>query len=230
MNLFQAKNLFVVEQLAAAQAKLAAEKQAFLEAEASSSSESSDDEEGGGTFKSLKDKWRKLRGKDPHATTAKPKVKMSLKLAALLVYTIGVKCHGIGEEGVAYAPEHIFSLSESSANKVLTASIDNLIKHNHTHLVRIYPKGTRVNSTNFEPHRYWAAGAQVVAINWQTFGTWIGCLRACFLIYLPICYRYGIRDESGHVPEEWSLGIRFETHSAATRPRRHAGETNAAFP
>ncbi|KAJ2933007.1 hypothetical protein H1R20_g4087, partial [Candolleomyces eurysporus] len=167
--LLKAKNLFVVQQLAAAQAKHAAEKQAFLEAEASSSSSSSDEEDSGGAFKGLKNKWNKLRGKDPNATPDKPKVKMSLRLAALLVYTIGVKCHGIGEDGVAYAPEHIFSLSESSANKVLTASMDNLIKHNHTHLVRIYPKGTRVNSTNFEPHRYWAAGAQVVAINWQTF-------------------------------------------------------------
>lgn len=44
-----------------------------------------------------------------------------------------------------------------------------LIKHNKTHVVRIYPKGLRLNSSNYEPHRYWAAGAQLVAINWQTF-------------------------------------------------------------
>ena len=45
-----------------------------------------------------------------------------------------------------------------------------LIKHNQSHLTRIYPKGTRVNSSNYQPHRYWAAGAQLAAINWQTFG------------------------------------------------------------
>ena len=45
-----------------------------------------------------------------------------------------------------------------------------LIKHTKTHVVRTYPKGLRLNSTNYEPHRFWAAGAQLVAINWQTFG------------------------------------------------------------
>jgi len=44
-----------------------------------------------------------------------------------------------------------------------------LIKHNRTHVVRVYPNGTRLSSSNYEPHRYWASGAQLVAINWQTF-------------------------------------------------------------
>ncbi|KAL5514659.1 hypothetical protein ACEPAG_1975 [Sanghuangporus baumii] len=96
------------------------------------------------------------------------KVKMSLELVALLVYTVGVKCRGFNKKET-YAPEHLFSLSERTANKVLKQSMLDLIKHNKTHLVRIYPNGTRLSSSNFEPHRYWAAGAQLVAINWQTF-------------------------------------------------------------
>lgn len=116
----------------------------------------------------IKTKWRKARGKDPNKPE-KPKVRMSFALTSLLVYTVGVKCHGISSQQ-EYAPEHIFSLSENSANKLLKASMNDLVKHNQTHVTRIYPKGTRVNSTNYEPHRYWAAGAQVVAINWQTFG------------------------------------------------------------
>ncbi|OCB89387.1 PLC-like phosphodiesterase [Sanghuangporus baumii] len=96
------------------------------------------------------------------------KVKMSLELLTLLVYTVGVKCRGFNKKET-YAPEHLFSLSERTANKVLKQSMLDLIKHNKTHLVRIYPNGTRLSSSNFEPHRYWAAGAQLVAINWQTF-------------------------------------------------------------
>lgn len=69
-----------------------------------------------------------------------------------------------------YAPEHVFSLSEVTANKFLKENLNDLIKHTRTHLVRVYPKGMRLNSSNFEPHRYWAAGAQLVAINVQTFG------------------------------------------------------------
>ena len=101
----------------------------------------------------------------------KPKVKMSLDLVSLLVYTVGVKCRGINKKEV-YAPEHVFSLSENTANKILKQSMPDLIKHNKTHVVRIYPKGIRIGSTNYEPHRYWSAGAQLVAINWQTFGVY----------------------------------------------------------
>ena len=95
--------------------------------------------------------------------------KMSLALLALLVYTVGVKCRGINKKEV-YSPEHMFSLSENTANKMIKAGtgMHDLIKHCRTHLVRVYPKGLRLNSTNFEPHRYWSAGVQLVAINWQT--------------------------------------------------------------
>ncbi|KAJ2923083.1 hypothetical protein H1R20_g14012, partial [Candolleomyces eurysporus] len=93
---------------------------------------------------------------------------MSLALVALLVYTIGVKCRGLNKKEV-YAPEHMFSLSETTTNKMMKAGMTDLIKHTKTHLVRIYPKGTRVSSSNYEPHRFWATGAQLVALNWQTF-------------------------------------------------------------
>ncbi|OCH90182.1 PLC-like phosphodiesterase [Obba rivulosa] len=99
---------------------------------------------------------------------APQKVKMSLALVALLVYTVGVKCRGLNKKEV-YAPEHVFSLSETTANRILKQGMLDLVKHNRTHLVRIYPKGMRIGSTNYEPHRYWAAGAQLVALNWQTF-------------------------------------------------------------
>lgn len=75
-----------------------------------------------------------------------------------------------GDDENLYAPEHMFSLSENNANKMLRTCMMDLIRHTEGHLVRVYPRGTRMRSTNFEPHRYWSAGAQLVAINWQTFG------------------------------------------------------------
>ena len=164
-------------------------KPSFFEAEAPSSTSASSDEneekiikegiteikEGITELKEgiteMKKTWRKIRGKDN--STPKPKVKMSFRLASLLVYTVGVKCHGLSPE-TTYAPEHIFSLSENSATKLLKKSTTELIEHTQKHLVRIYPKGTRVNSTNYQPHRYWASGAQLAAINWQTFGERLG--------------------------------------------------------
>ncbi|KAF9483285.1 PLC-like phosphodiesterase [Pholiota conissans] len=181
--LLKAKNLYVTAQLAAAQAERLAAKAAESKSAApptpSSSSESSENDaevilkEGVADLKEgvadLKKTWKKFSGgEEAKGKGEKQKPKMSFRLTSLLVYTVGVKCHGIDPD-VQYAPEHIFSLSENSVNRLLKANIRDLVKHNHTHLVRIYPKGTRVNSTNYEPHRYWAAGCQVTAINWQTF-------------------------------------------------------------
>ncbi|PFH48424.1 hypothetical protein AMATHDRAFT_65546 [Amanita thiersii Skay4041] len=108
--------------------------------------------------------------RQPAKSQAKPK--MSAALLALLVYTVGVKFQGINKK-VEYAPEHMFSLSETTANKMIKAGdgagMQDLIKHCRSHLVRVYPKGLRVTSTNYEPHRYWSAGVQLVAMNWQTF-------------------------------------------------------------
>ncbi|KAF8877451.1 PLC-like phosphodiesterase [Gymnopilus junonius] len=193
--LLKAKNLYVVEQLAAVQAARKSGKEkapaplrrpTTLEAETPSPT-SSDDEtevfikEGMNDIKEgiadLKKTWKKLRGSDKSPSSDpsgkdQNNMKMSFRLASLLVYTVGVKCRGVSSS-ITYAPEHIFSLSENSVNKILkvegSGGMKDLVKHTHGHLVRIYPKGTRVNSSNYEPHRYWAAGCQLVAINWQTF-------------------------------------------------------------
>ncbi|KAG6890441.1 hypothetical protein C0992_001634 [Termitomyces sp. T32_za158] len=107
----------------------------------------------------------------PASSSPTSKPKMSTRLLSLLVYTVGVKYRGINKKEV-YAPEHMFSLSENTANRMLksnTGGMQDIIKHCRTHLVRIYPKGMRVTSSNYEPHRYWSSGTQLVAINWETF-------------------------------------------------------------
>ncbi|KAL1742013.1 PLC-like phosphodiesterase [Schizophyllum fasciatum] len=159
--LLKAKNLYIAAQLEAVQAQ-----RQIDEAKALTSSSSSSDSEPGvrGEIHQLKAKWRKVRGKEE----PKPKPKMSMHLASLLVYTVGVRCHGL-EHLEDYSPEHIFSLSERKAKKLMDADMERLVKYTQSHVVRIYPKGTRLDSSNYEPHIYWAAGAQVVAINWQTF-------------------------------------------------------------
>ena len=102
----------------------------------------------------------------------KKKVKMSFELLALLIYTVGVKYRGLNKKET-YAPEHVFSLSENTADRLLRENMADLIKHSRDHIVRIYPKGTRINSTNYDPHRYWSAGAQLVSLNWQTRGMYL---------------------------------------------------------
>ena len=44
-----------------------------------------------------------------------------------------------------------------------------LDKHNRRYLMRVYPLGTRLKSSNFNPLPYWSHGVQMVATNWQTY-------------------------------------------------------------
>ncbi|TKS75924.1 1-phosphatidylinositol 4,5-bisphosphate phosphodiesterase beta-1 [Collichthys lucidus] len=43
-----------------------------------------------------------------------------------------------------------------------------LFRYNKLQLSRIYPKGTRVDSSNYNPQLFWNAGCQLVALNFQT--------------------------------------------------------------
>ncbi|CAE6474034.1 unnamed protein product [Rhizoctonia solani] len=110
---------------------------------------------------------KKQRAYSNRSELERPKLKMSRSLADLLVYTVGVKFRGLNKKE-HYTVEQMFSLSEKTANKLLKENCMGLVKHCRTNLVRVYPNGTRVRSTNYEPARYWAAGIQLVAMNWQT--------------------------------------------------------------
>lgn len=44
------------------------------------------------------------------------------------------------------------------------------LRYNKQQLSRIYPKGTRVDSSNYMPHLFWNVGCQLVALNFQTLG------------------------------------------------------------
>lgn len=46
--------------------------------------------------------------------------------------------------------------------------VDGWIEHNKNHLSRIYPKGTRIDSSNYMPVAAWSSGSQLVALNYQT--------------------------------------------------------------
>jgi phosphatidylinositol phospholipase C, delta len=99
------------------------------------------------------------------------KILMAPELLPLLVYTTGVSFRGLNP-AQAYHRTHLFSLSEPKANSLLSSGADalKLVNHTREHLVRVYPKGSRVNSSNYEPHKFWASGCQLVALNWQTVG------------------------------------------------------------
>lgn len=41
-------------------------------------------------------------------------------------------------------------------------------RHAHTYLNRVYPKGQRLDSSNYDPVPMWNGGCQMVSLNYQT--------------------------------------------------------------
>lgn len=65
---------------------------------------------------------------------------------------------------------HLINVEERAVIELIEKKQgDGVSKHNANHLMRIYPKGTRINSQNLSPVQFWGVGAQVCALNWQTF-------------------------------------------------------------
>jgi hypothetical protein len=67
----------------------------------------------------------------------------------------------------AKVPTHIFSLSETSLIGLYKDDPEGLFNHNKAYMMRAYPKGIRISSSNLDPSHFWRAGVQMVALNWQ---------------------------------------------------------------
>lgn len=134
----------------------------------SSDSDSSDDSEGEAEKLARKEyKEKKDKGKES-ASTIVP------ELAALGVYAQSVK----PSDNSWYNPgvlvngphHHLINVSETGLSAHLPTNSQAIARHNAHHLMRVFPKGTRISSSNLKPVPFWALGAQICALNWQTFG------------------------------------------------------------
>ncbi|CAL5060881.1 unnamed protein product [Urochloa decumbens] len=62
------------------------------------------------------------------------------------------------------------SLSEQQLAKVAEDHGTEIVRFTQRNILRIYPKGTRVTSSNYNPFLGWVHGAQMVAFNMQGYG------------------------------------------------------------
>ncbi|TGJ77111.1 hypothetical protein E0Z10_g10768 [Xylaria hypoxylon] len=95
------------------------------------------------------------------------------ELAALGVYAQSVKPRDNSwfESKLNEGPHHhLINISETGLQELLPAANVNISRHNAQHLMRVFPKGTRISSKNLEQVPFWGVGAQICAMNWQTFG------------------------------------------------------------
>ncbi len=102
-------------------------------------------------------------------STGKKKKKPSKVIEALSrlgIYTRGVSLKSLTQPE-ASMPTHVFSLSEKGVMEVHQKSARELFDHNRHFLMRAYPSGLRIRSSNLDPAVFWRKGIQIVALNWQ---------------------------------------------------------------
>ncbi|XP_069771600.1 1-phosphatidylinositol 4,5-bisphosphate phosphodiesterase beta-2-like [Narcine bancroftii] len=83
----------------------------------------------------------------------------------------------------------ISSFTETKALDLLTKFSVDFVEYNKRQMSRIYPKGTRMDSSNYMPHVFWNAGCQMVALNFQTADIPMQLNNSCF----------GFNGQSGYI-------------------------------
>jgi phosphatidylinositol phospholipase C, delta len=97
----------------------------------------------------------------------KPSAKIAQELSDL-IFLRATHCPGLREEDKMAAHE-MCSFSENKTKKYVEKKGTDLVFYNRRSISRIYPKGTRVDSSNYDPVTPWNYGCQMVALNIQTF-------------------------------------------------------------
>lgn len=137
-----------------------------------------------------------------------PKIGISRSLSDLPIYTAGVKYQGFSKL-VNYEQNHMFSVSERTAHKILKDGQEaDWIKHNFTHMSRVYPKAVRLTSSNFDPRPFWAIGAQMVAINYQTLDDGSLYNHAMFHGGGYVLKPLALRAKTNEVPIKYRVRVR----------------------
>ncbi|KAK1572096.1 hypothetical protein Q3G72_027576 [Acer saccharum] len=72
------------------------------------------------------------------------------------------------------------SLNELEIERAAASYGDDLVRFSQRNILRIYPKGTRVDSSNFKPLVAWMHGAQMIAFNMQGYGKSLWLMQGMF--------------------------------------------------
>ncbi|CAN1259356.1 Phosphoinositide phospholipase C 2 [Linum perenne] len=79
-------------------------------------------------------------------------------------------------------PEKVrrLSLSEPQLEKAAETYGPDIVRFTQRNILRVYPKGTRIDSSNYNPLIGWMHGAQMVAFNMQGFGRSLWLMHGMF--------------------------------------------------
>ncbi|XP_061769725.1 1-phosphatidylinositol 4,5-bisphosphate phosphodiesterase beta-3 isoform X2 [Nerophis ophidion] len=117
--------------------------------------------------------------------TASSEVHATKEMSSLVTYIEPVKFKSFE---VAARRKKFFEMSsfvETKGMDTLKSFPIEFVEYNKNQLSRIYPKGTRVDSSNYMPQVFWNVGCQMVALNFQTLD-------------LPMQLNMGVFEYNGH--------------------------------
>ncbi|XP_062864064.1 1-phosphatidylinositol 4,5-bisphosphate phosphodiesterase beta-4 [Trichomycterus rosablanca] len=89
-------------------------------------------------------------------------------LSSIINYAQAVKFLGFEEAEDKNIHFNMSSFNESVGLGYLRTNAIEFVNYNKRQMSRIYPKGGRVDSSNYMPQIFWNAGCQMVALNFQT--------------------------------------------------------------
>uniref|UniRef100_A0A8C0E8C5 Phosphoinositide phospholipase C n=1 Tax=Balaenoptera musculus TaxID=9771 RepID=A0A8C0E8C5_BALMU len=111
-----------------------------------------------------------VRRQVQHKST-EDKLTLAKELSDMVIYCKSVHFLGFPSPGTrGQAFYEMASFSENRALRLLQESGNSFVRHNVSHLSRIYPAGWRTDSSNYSPVEMWNGGCQIVALNFQTPG------------------------------------------------------------
>ncbi|UJR30175.1 hypothetical protein I4U23_017715 [Adineta vaga] len=113
----------------------------------------------------------------------------------------------------------ISSFAEDKAQNLIRDYAIEFVAYNQRQLSRIYPRGTRFDSSNYNPYLFWPVGCQMVALNYQTLDTpmqvnlgLFSFNRGCGYIEKPssLCQSTGSFDPKGRTNVENVVGYQID--------------------
>ncbi|XP_018308940.1 1-phosphatidylinositol 4,5-bisphosphate phosphodiesterase isoform X2 [Mycetomoellerius zeteki] len=89
-------------------------------------------------------------------------------LSSMVNYAQPIKFVSFDEAEEKNIHHNMSSFSETAGLTYLKTSAIEFVNYNKRQMSRIYPKGTRADSSNYMPQVFWNAGCQMVSLNFQT--------------------------------------------------------------
>ncbi|KAJ6629870.1 PLC-like phosphodiesterase [Mycena sp. CBHHK59/15] len=149
------------------------------------------------------------------------KAKISDELAELGFYARSMKpAKGWLMEQITSPLHVLINISESALGALVPHSLPQLVEHGTRHLRRVFPKGTRVRSSNMDPLPFWRTGAHVTALNWQRYDSGMQLNEGLFVgspgwVLKPAYLRGSAADVSG---EEKKMRVAGEVVGISSLP------------